>query len=124
MQPEFIVRGRKELEASFIEMRREVLRGIKPALLAAAKPIADDAHGRTLTDIPSITDRWSQYRIGATVRGIYVAPKARRRGGSPRKNLAPMLEREMVAARDRNEAEVYAAIETVIGVASRTSGLA
>ncbi len=122
---EFHVKGRKELEAAFLELRREVLAGIKPGLLAAAKPIADDAHSKTLQDITHIGQPWSQFRIGATVHTVYVAPKRRRRpGGSPRPNLAPLLYREMEAAVARNQDVALAAMEAVTEAAEVKSGLA
>lgn len=122
---EFVVKGRDEVAAAFEECRREVIVGIKPALLTAAKPIAEDAHSKTLADITHIGEPWSQFRIGATVHTVYVAPKRRRRpGNSPRPNLAPMLHREMEAAVARNQDVALAAMEAVTEAAAVESGLA
>lgn len=110
------IKGAKELEAAFLNLRREVLRDLKPALLAAAEHIRVDAQDRSVADISNIGPRWSRMRIGATPHILYVAPKSHRRGGSPRKNLAPLLAVAMTEAAEAGEDEAFAAVEAVVEV--------
>ena len=117
-----VVRNRAELEKAFLGLRRDVLRGVKPALLEAAKPVATDAQQLATEEISNLGVPWSRMRIGATVKGVYVAPKSKRRRGSKRPNLAPLLAKSMQEAADRNQEKVLAAISEVIDVAAAKNG--
>ena len=136
------VRGAKELEAAFLEMRREVLLGLRTEILSIAEKVKDDAHRRSNVDIGNMPDspRWAEFRLGVTTTShfgalaaiglgaaatpmIYIAPKARRRGGSPRGNLAPLLQNVMQSAADAHEEELWAGIEALINSSSAKAGL-
>ena len=75
--------------------------------------------------------RWSEFRLGITTSTglgalgaiglgptrtpmMYVAPKARRRGGSPRRNLAPLLAKAMQASADKYEPQVWAEVNALV----------
>ena len=117
-----IVRGRAELEKAFLELRREVLREIKPALLTAAEPARRDAETIARENISNLGYPWSQMRIGATPRGVYIAPKSKRRRGSRRPNLAPLLAKSMQQAADQNQEKVVKAISVAVDVAAARTG--
>lgn len=75
-------------------------------------------------------DRWSEMRIGFTRSAavMYLAPKARRRRGSPktraRPNLANLLmDKAMQAALDLQQGEVVRRLDDVVeGVVERMGG--
>lgn len=119
---EVIVRGRAELERAFMEVRREVAHELKPALLVAAEPVRSESESLTVSNVENIGPKWSRMRIGMTPKAIYVAPRSRRRGGSPRKNLAGLLAAQMEAALKDKEEEVVAAVTVVIDVAAARNG--
>ena len=119
---ELRIKGLPELERAFAQLRREVLLEIKPTLLELAKPVAADATRRADHDISNIGGRWDQFRIGVTPKGVYVAPKYRRRGGSPRRNLGPLLFKQMQDAADAGREGVVKGLDEMIGRAGRNSG--
>lgn len=121
---DIIVRGRAEVERAFLDLRKEVLLGIKPALLEAVKPAAAEASRNMDADISNIGDRWDQVRVGATVKGVYLAPKQRRgrNRNLARPNLAPLLTKAMQQAVDDNQEKIVEAISLVIDAAAARNG--
>lgn len=119
---EIVVRNRAELEKAFLQLRKDVVRGIKPALLEAAEPAKRDAEMLSTENISNIGTRWSRMRVGATVKGVYIAPKTKRSRGSKRPNLAPLLAQQMQQAADRNQEKVVKAIGDVVDVAAARNG--
>lgn len=116
--------GQKELERAFTQLRREVLVGIKPTLLEIGRVVAEDAHTRASSDIANMGNGpWSTFRIGATLKGVYVAPKRRRRGGSPRPNLGGLLLTVMEEAADAHRDEMWAKLNLLVDGAAARSGL-
>lgn len=70
-----------------------------------------------------MTSRWSAMRVGIAPTLVYVAPRARRSGGSPRPNLAPLLmERAMRPAVDEHSDEVVEKLEVALDGAIRAAG--
>ena len=117
-------RGQKELERAFAQMRREVLVGIRPALLEIGKVVAEDAHSRAQSEIRNVGDGpWSTFRIGATIKGVYVAPKRRNRGGSPRPNMGGLLLKVMEEAADAHRDEAWAKLNLLVDASAARSGL-
>lgn len=117
------IRGQRELERAYLQLRREVLVGIKPALLDIGRVVAEDAHRRAPSDITNVGDAWSQFRVGATVKGIYIAPKQRRRGGSPRRNMGGLLLKVMEEAADAHRDEAWEKLNLLVDGAAARSGL-
>lgn len=116
-------RGQRELERAFMQLRRDVLVGIKPALLEIGKVVAADAHSRAQSEIKNVGGPWSEFRIGATIQGVYVAPKRRNRGGSPRRNMGGLLLKVMEEAADAHRDEAWAKLNLLVDAASARSGL-
>jgi hypothetical protein len=119
---ELRIKGQAELERAFLELRREVFLEMKASLLEGGKAVAEESQRRIPGDASNIGGRWSQFRIGATVKGVYVAPRFHRRSGSPRKNLAPLLAKAMEDALDDKKEEIEAAFSTLVDVSAAKHG--
>jgi hypothetical protein len=120
---EVIVKGQREVEAAFMQVRRETFIGMKPALLQIGGSVRADAHSRADDEITNIGGPWSEFRIGATVKGIYVAPKRRRGGGNRRPNLAGLLRNVMQEAVDANQERVVVELGQLVDLAGARAGL-
>jgi len=117
------IKGAAELERAFLQLRKEVLSELRPALREIAEVVRDDATFPAQDQIRNIGPVWSQMRIGVTLRAVYVAPKARRRGGSPRPNLGGLLmDRALQPALDRNVENVMHRLDEVVSLSARKAG--
>lgn len=115
------VRGLRELQASLRNLNRDFARELAGELRAAAEPVRADAEQMASQRIRNIGPKWSQMRTGVTNKVVYVAPRSRRRGGSPRPNLAgELMGRAMEPALERHSGRVTARLERLIdGLADR-----
>lgn len=117
------VTGAFELERAFMQLRREVLTELRPALREIAEVVRTDAAQLAESEISNIGPRWSEMRVGVPLRGAYVAPKARNRGGSPRPNLAGLLmDRALQPALDKNEDNVMRRVDELVANAANRAG--
>ena len=85
------IEGLAELNRAFRQLSTDSARELRGELLKAAEPVraaAQTLAGQRITNIGPV---WSGMKAGATSRYVYVSPKARRRGGSPRPNLGGLL---------------------------------
>lgn len=113
---EIRVQGLRELTSAFGRMSIQLKRDLAGELAVAAEPVRSRATDLAQTEIRNIGDRWSQMRVGVTTSLVYVAPKARRRRGSPRPNLAGLLmNRAMQPALDEKAPEVVGLLDAMIG---------
>jgi hypothetical protein len=120
---EIEVKGAKELERAFRQLRREVLRELRPELRLIGNVVRVEAETLAGERISHIGPRWSKMRLGVTASGVYVAPRARRAGGSPRPNLAGLLmDRAMQPALDEHEEEVVRQFDGLISRAADRAG--
>lgn len=119
------IKGKAELEAAFADLRREVLLGMKPELIALGERVKQEAISRAPDEISNIMGRWGQFRIGISVRNpmVYVAPKVRRRSGSPRPNLAGMLDKVMQESAEHHQEELVAGFEALVDASEAKAGL-
>lgn len=109
------MRGLAELNRAFKQVEVGLRTDLRAGLLDAAEPVRTTAEDLAAGNIRNIGGRWSQMKKGATGRIVYVAPRARRRGGSPRPNLGGLLMREaMLPALDRRQREVERKLETLL----------
>jgi hypothetical protein len=114
------VKGLHELQRDFRKLSRDLSKEVRDELKQAAEPVADRAQDLALSEISHMTGRWSEMKVGATQKSVYVRPRARRRGGRPRPNFAPlMLERAMDPALEQRSADVVRALE---GTLDRLAG--
>lgn len=120
---EIHVEGQKELERAFRRLRKEVLADLRPTLVALAEPVRRTAEVLAVQEITNIGDQWGRMRIGATVRGVYVAPRSRNRGGSRRPNFAGLLmSRAMEPALDQHKEKILAEFDAVINISAAKAG--
>lgn len=110
------VQGLRELNAAFGRLSVELKAELAAGLAAAAEPVRSTAEQLAGSNIRNIGDQWSQMRVGVTSKVVYVAPKRRRRRGSPRPNLAGLLmDRAMQPALEEKAVEVYTLVDVMIG---------
>lgn len=113
---EIRVKGLRELSSSFGRMSVDLKAELRGELAAAAEPVRSTAEQLAGSNIRNIGDQWSQMRTGVTTSLVYVAPKRRRRRGSPRPNLAGLLmDRAMQPALDEKASEVYGLVDVMLG---------
>jgi hypothetical protein len=100
------VEGLRELQRSFGQIQTGLRRDLRTQLKAAAEPARTRAEGLAFT-IRNMTGPWSRMRIGVTASAVYLAPKSKRRGGSPRPNFKLLLLRDsMLPAAEETMPEV------------------
>lgn len=111
------VEGLRDLNRAFARLGASVKKEMVGELAAAAEPVRAAAArlaNQGIRNMP-LSPRWSEMKVGVTQSLVYVAPKARRRRGTPRPNLAPLLmDKAMQPALDDNQAEVVARLELMI----------
>lgn len=109
------VTGLREVQRAFKALAVEEAAALRGELLEAAEPVRVTAGEMAVSNIRNIGSRWSQMKKGATLKGAYVAPAARRRGGSPRPNLAPLLlRRALEPALEKEQPQVIARVEAAL----------
>lgn len=109
------VRGLRELQGGFRKYSHELSVELRDELRVVAEPVRSEATVLARANIRNIGDRWSQMRTGSSRSLVYVAPKAKGRGGSPRANLAPLLlDRAMVPALQNKLPEIYRGLEVML----------
>lgn len=117
------VKGATELEAAFLGLRREVVAELRPALREIAQPVRELAAEKALASIPNIGARWARMRVGVTAKVVYIAPASRRSGGSPRKNLGPLLmDRAMQPALDESQDAIVAKLDALVELSAARHG--
>lgn len=120
---EIKIKGQKELEAAFMQLHKETLVALQPALLEIAEIVRKDAEQKAGLNISNIGPRWERMRIGAKLSGVYVVPRTRRTVGPPRKNLADLLmNRAMQPALDEHESEVVERLDMLLNVSAAKAG--
>jgi len=117
--PALEVTGLKDLQRSFRRISKDLDKALKVELAAVAEPVRIAATGLAMSEIPNMTDRWSQMRIGMSRYVVYMVPKAhklRRRGGQEsRPNLSTLLlDRAMTPALDDNTEAISAGMERML----------
>jgi hypothetical protein len=109
------IEGLRELQVSLQRMRSEVGPELRKELRDAGEPVRALAEEKAVGRIRNIGPQWSRMRLGVTTKVVYVAPKSRRHGGSPRPNLGGLLmDRAMQPALDESAAEIYPRVEAML----------
>lgn len=108
------VRGLAELNRAFKSYDADLHRELRAELRTVAEPVKRSAQQNAVASIRNIGDHWSRMKIGVTTSLVYVAPFSRRRGGSPRPNLAPQLQAAMDQALDENQGEIAAGLDAML----------
>lgn len=111
------VEGYEDVSRAFKGMSKDAKKDLRQALKRAGEPVRQEAERLAAGEIRNIHpgDRWSLMRLGVTSRYVYIAPKARRAGGSGRSNLAGLLIQEaMLPAAKAREDETRAELENAM----------
>lgn len=85
------VENQAEVMRAFGHVSAGLKKEMRAELQKVAEPVKPAATRLAHANITNITGRWSEFKIGVTAKSVYVAPQARRRRGSPRKNLGVLL---------------------------------
>ncbi len=116
------VEGLDELVKKFTYADKGLGREIRGAIRDAGEIVRVDAQERAVETIRNINyvgpngQDWSRMRLGITGSAVvYIVPKSRRRGGSPRRRLGGLLvHRAMEPAAVANRSRVVKEIEDAI----------
>lgn len=109
------VEGYQDVSRAFRKMDKDAAKALRDGLKRAGEPVRVEAESLAVGKIRNIGGDWSRMRLGVTSRYVYIAPKMRNRGGSPRANLALLLmERAMFPAAKTRENEVRQELEGVL----------
>src|SRR5687768_9727286 len=85
------VKGLRELQRASRAAGKATRTAVRGALADAGGPVRARAEQLAQSEIPTAGPKWSRMKIGVTMRSVYVAPAARRAGGSPRPNFGRLL---------------------------------
>lgn len=91
MPPAVYVSGLRELQRAFAQIDTGLKAELTREIALAAGPAQYRAESLAVANIRNIGLLWSSMRLGVSAGLVYLAPAMRRRGGSPRPNLAPLL---------------------------------
>ena len=98
------MRGLRELNRAFNLTGKDLKKELRDEIKAVGEPVRQLAEAKAVSEIRNVGVRWSGMRLGVTTKVGYVAPKARRRGGSPRPKFGTLLmERAMLPALAQSE---------------------
>ncbi len=101
------VKGLSELHRALKVADKETRLGIRKVERQVAEPVRVDAQQLATREISHIGTEWARMRIGITQKLVYVAPKQRRKKGTPRPNLAKLLmDKAMQPALDKHASEI------------------
>lgn len=112
------VRGLRELTRDFKKISRDLSKELRKELVEAADPVKKTGEQLALARIRNMprSPHWAGMRIGVTAKSVYMAPSARRGGGSGRSNLSGLLlERAMEPALDQNADKVAGRVDDMLG---------
>jgi hypothetical protein len=109
------VRGLRELNRAIKQVEKDLRKELRDGLKDVAEPVRSTDEALASEKIRNIGPTWERMRVGVTTKMVYVAPKARRHGGSPRPNLAGLLmDKAMQPALDQHEGDVVNRIERML----------
>ncbi len=110
------VKGLRELDRALNAYNKDVKKDMRKELRVVAEPVRALAEQMAVGNIGNIGSVWSRMKLGVTSRVVYVAPRARNKGGSPRSNLGALLmEQAMQPALDSRTDEVINGLESWLG---------
>lgn len=119
------VEGLAEIQAALKELDVNLARSLKKELLDAGEPVGRTAKAFALSEIPKMTEPWSDFRVGSLTAIIYIAPKQRgtRDPRKKRPNFAGLLfTRAMEPALAANESLVAGKVEQALDHVVRAAG--
>jgi len=108
------VKGLREFVRACNVADRDTKKLVRTELAEAAEPVRRAAESKATSEIRNIGSAWNQMRTGVAPRLVYIAPRQRRHGGSPRPNLGRLLLKQMIDALQENRAKVEAKVEEAL----------
>ena len=115
--------GLKELQRNLNKINRGAGGAVRKGLRKAAKPVAKNIEAKATEEISRIGPQWSRMRIGNPAGQVYIAPRMRNRGGSPRPNLFGLLKfRAMFPGALEKRREFVKAVEDEFDDLARSAG--
>jgi hypothetical protein len=118
-QPGLRIRGADELERAFKQVRKEVLRGIRPALRLAAEPVRMDAETR----FSGFSPRSARgYKVRVRMRGVAVEQSLGRTTGTRPDFGSLQMQEALLPALDAKQAVVVRTFEQMVDRAGRKAG--
>lgn len=118
------VKGLAELQRALKKADKGTAKAVRKSLEEAGEKVKDTAEQLASTQITNIGEKWSGMRVGVRTREVYVAPRARRSGGSPRPNLGRLLMKEaLLPAVDQNERAIERGVERALDHLLDSEGL-
>lgn len=117
------IRGLRELQRSLNKVNKQVAKEVRDALKEAGEPVRQTAERFAGAEIRNIGPTWGQMRLGTRPGTVYLAPKSRSKGGSPRPNLGILLlEEAMFPALKEHEDEIEREVEGALDRLTRSAG--
>lgn len=112
------VEGLGGLARAFQAAGKYEAKQLSARLIKAAEPVAADAEGLARSSIRKATLPWTEMRVGATLSGSYIVPKAKGtkakgKGRNAYKTL--LLDRAMNPALDANHETVRNEVDDLLG---------
>jgi len=112
---EIHIRGLAELQRDLQKVNRGAAKAVRDELKQVAEPVAWKAESLALSEISHIGPAWSRMRVGIRRASVYVAPRSRRHGGSPRPNLGILLMTEsLIPAVEQSEHQILRGVERAL----------
>lgn len=111
------IRGLRELNRAFKVADKSLHTRWRLEQRSIGEPVAATAQQLAIGRIPSLAQSpsWGLMKVGVTQRVVYVAPKGKRKGGSPRPNFGQLLmERAMAPALQMHEADTLLRFERLL----------
>lgn len=109
------VTGLRELQRDLKKIGGDSGPSLRKKLREVAEPVRALAEGKAGSSISHIGPTWSRMKVGVTAKSVYVAPRARRKGGSPRGNLGGLLmDKALDPALKESEVLIVNAVESML----------
>ena len=118
------IRVKTDVDRAFLQLRREVVKELRPALREIGAIVKRDAQRLAAQDIRHVGLVWQRMRVGVTAKAFYVAPAARNQGGSPRPNMGGLLlTKALEPAVDSNQEEALRQLSALVDLSIGKAGL-
>lgn len=107
--------GLREFQRACNKLPKDAKKEVRNRLKAVGEPVRAEAERLAISNIRNIGPRWPRMRTGRTANSVYVVPRSKRAGGSPRPNLKPvMLTRAMIPALESQRQRVIREFEEMM----------
>lgn len=116
------IEGLREFQRNLAKINRGAAGAVRKGLRRAASPVAKHVQTVAVRDIRNVGPAWSRMRIGAPAGQVYIAPRARNRGGSPRPNMAGLLGHSMRSGVRDKRSEFIRDVEREFDDLARSAG--